>query len=63
MTDGTYIWEDGTAFSNTTFSNWGPAQPNNYHNQDCLDLYYDKGEWVWNDENCDAKLKSLCEIN
>ncbi|XP_053387256.1 CD209 antigen-like protein E [Mercenaria mercenaria] len=61
MAENTFVWIDGTTFSET-FTYWSPGQPNNYNNQDCVDLFKVNGKWEWNDETCTYEIFSLCEF-
>ncbi|XP_066295826.1 lactose-binding lectin l-2-like [Branchiostoma lanceolatum] len=58
--EGSFAWVDGSALG--TYSNWGPAQPNDYWgNQDCVvySAKYPKDKWV--DMGCDELYHSICQ--
>ncbi|XP_045184486.2 CD209 antigen-like protein C [Mercenaria mercenaria] len=59
--ESTFVWIDGTTFS--AFTYWEPGQPNNYLNQDCVELGNRNGKWLWMDSRCTDKRFSLCEFN
>ena len=45
-TEGMYVWADG---SSNSYRNWGPGQPDNSNEEDCVHL---KGDLFWNDLPC-----------
>uniref|UniRef100_A0A9J7Z1L2 Si:ch73-343l4.8 n=1 Tax=Cyprinus carpio carpio TaxID=630221 RepID=A0A9J7Z1L2_CYPCA len=46
---------------------WLKGEPNNTDNEDCIELNYNRGKtgWSplnsWNDDQCSAKKKGICE--
>ena len=46
VTEGTYQWIDGTAFS---YTNWWGGEPNNAGNEDFIAMDLRSGAWGWND--------------
>ena len=63
--DGTDVSNEGTFVSSVTgrrlsYMNWAVSEPNNWGNEDCLNIYRDSGKW--NDVPCDRPLPSVCEI-
>ncbi|XP_053406033.1 perlucin-like protein [Mercenaria mercenaria] len=57
--EGSYRWY-GT-YTSPTFSDWGPGQPDNLGNEDCVGIW-ESIDYRWNDFKCDSyKLKPLCE--
>ncbi|XP_060553568.1 L-selectin-like [Ruditapes philippinarum] len=64
-TEGTFLWEDGTAFPDTPdATKWGPGEPSNqYSREHCVQLYNEDGEWYWNDDWCVFELSSVCDMN
>lgn len=46
VTEGTYLWVDGTPFS---FTNWWGGEPNNSGNEDYVAMDLRSGSWAWND--------------
>ena len=62
--DGTDVATEGTFVSsvtgrNLTYLPWIGGEPNNWGNEDCINIYRDSGKW--NDIPCDRQLPSVCE--
>lgn len=57
VTEGTWVWEDGSPWS---YINWASGEPNNVGNEDCLALR--TFDAFWNDSACSLPLYSVCEI-
>lgn len=59
MTEGTYVWTDGTAFS---FHNWKDGQPkwSSRGREDCVRLKETDGG-KWNDKQCAGLKPYVCE--
>ncbi|XP_078614388.1 uncharacterized protein LOC144883667 [Branchiostoma floridae x Branchiostoma japonicum] len=55
--EGVWEWVDGTPLGG--YSAWGPGEPNNDNDEDCV-LYYD-GK-TWNDDKCSSAKKFICEV-
>jgi len=56
--EGTFVWEDGTSI-NSGYSHWQNKQPNNDHNEDCVEILHDN---EWNDRSCyEQQRLVLCE--
>jgi hypothetical protein len=53
-----WIWVDDSASS---YTNWGPGEPNNAQDEDCAQLNRFSGSDAWNDERCDQELRFICE--
>eukprot|EP00117_Sycon_ciliatum_P008894 scpid15029/ scgid11407/ Macrophage mannose receptor 1; C-type lectin domain family 13 member D; C-type lectin domain family 13 member D-like; Macrophage mannose receptor 1-like protein 1 len=53
-------WADGTPLSRTRYSNWGPSQPNNYKNEDCVAIH--SSDSMWYDRSCDEPHSFVCEV-
>ncbi|HMJ15517.1 MAG TPA: lectin-like protein, partial [Polyangiaceae bacterium] len=54
--EGTYFWADGTP---TTYTAWGTGEPNNFDDEDCVEIHmFDGG---WNDSNCLFERDYVCE--
>ncbi|XP_063042200.1 ladderlectin-like [Engraulis encrasicolus] len=54
--EGIWFWSDGSRF---TFFHWGPGEPNNLNNEDCLHMNYGGG-LLWNDIPCTGLYPSVC---
>ncbi|XP_050334321.1 C-type lectin 37Db-like isoform X1 [Bactrocera neohumeralis] len=64
--DGNDLAKEGKFDSHTTgrpliFTKWSPGNPNNWNNEDCLDLYLYNKILLMNDNNCDAELLAICQ--
>ena len=46
ITEGTFLWVDGTPF---VFTDWWSTEPNNLGNEDFLAFDLRGGSWAWND--------------
>jgi hypothetical protein len=59
--EGTFVWETSkTVLTAATFTNWSPGQPDNWQgNENCVHIWYNS---MWNDANCEAALRALCEV-
>lgn len=55
--DGVYTWADGRP---VTFTNWGPGQPDEWADQDCIEKRQETGE-PWYDQPCERSLRYVCE--
>ncbi|KAM3913508.1 CD209 antigen-like protein 2 [Leptodactylus fuscus] len=55
--EGNWRWVDGTPYESTTWV-WGPEQPNNDGDEDCVTL---SPASQWSDEECSEKYTSVCE--
>ncbi|XP_078594587.1 uncharacterized protein LOC144872390 isoform X2 [Branchiostoma floridae x Branchiostoma japonicum] len=64
--EGKFVWSDGMEAS-TGYTNWFPNEPNNFEGpgEDCVEI---RPPWVqqnaphmWNDRDCGAKLRFVCE--
>ncbi|XP_071511498.1 C-type lectin domain family 19 member A-like [Diadema antillarum] len=52
----TFFWSDGTTVD---YLRWDYGEPNNYHNQDCIQIIkYNK---QWNDRACGDMLAYVCK--
>ena len=48
-----------------SYSNWGPGEPNNEKNEDCvvMDVRDEMTPLVWNDVPCSYEFAFICEMN
>lgn len=54
VTEGTFLWDDGTAF---VYTAWAAGEPNNGGNtyqEDCVVIAGSRAEKLWDDRPCDA---------
>ena len=63
--DGTDAATEGTFVSSVTgaaltYFNWSAGEPNNWDNEDCLNILSDTG--LMNDMKCSELMPSVCEI-
>ncbi|XP_054750997.2 macrophage mannose receptor 1-like [Lytechinus pictus] len=59
-TESGWEYEDGTPYD---YRNWGPGEPNNSGNEDCVHLesyFYKVG--TWNDHKCDRVYRFICKM-
>ncbi|XP_074518048.1 type-2 ice-structuring protein-like [Halichoeres trimaculatus] len=56
LQEGVWEWTDGTTFQ---YRNWCTAQPDNWGNEDCLQMSYSNHK-CWNDVNCGYRYPSVC---
>ena len=50
--ENTFVWTDGTKVN---YQNWGKKQPDNYKNEDCVELDRKALGYVFNDNKCTQK--------
>ena len=41
------------------FPDWSPHEPNNLHQEDCMEIRSSDGKW--NDSRCDSKYAFICQ--
>ncbi|XP_052093067.1 C-type lectin domain family 17, member A-like isoform X1 [Mytilus californianus] len=60
--EGTWVWtnysQEGKLIQPTF---WGPNQPNNYNEQDCLAFYKFYDGYGWDDDQCHLQYHFMCE--
>jgi hypothetical protein len=56
--EGIFHWTDNDVISNG-YTNWDPAEPNNEGDEDCVEVKSYHGRW--NDEECDYKIRYVCQ--
>jgi len=54
--EGIFHWTSG---ARGDFRAWARGEPNDYSDEDCVEVYADT--WLWNDFDCAAPKASLCE--
>merc|ERR1719419_332188 len=60
ISEGMWLWSDGSAVS---YTNWYPGEPNNHESEHCAQIYYwSAGRGFWNDQECSTMLYGLCEL-
>ncbi len=56
--EGRFRWVTGDPVA---FTNWDSGEPNNFFNEDCVELRSGNGRW--NDEDCGAARSYVCECD
>ncbi|CAH1255133.1 CSMD3 [Branchiostoma lanceolatum] len=59
-----FVWSDGTNLASTGYTNWFHNQPDNWRgsDEDCVEMRSPSHPThKWNDLNCHAKLRFVCE--
>jgi len=56
VVENDFKWLDGSAVS---YTNWFEREPNNYHNEDAVELHHHK----WNDRDRSGKLPPVCKVS
>ena len=63
--EGDWMWTDGTQLDLNGYENWGDNQPNDFHNEDCVQIQIRKSDpdhyGKWNDVKCLSRTKYICE--
>jgi len=54
--EGVWKWTSGAPL---TYEAWRSGEPNDFQDEDCVELYLDG--WTWNDFDCSAAKPFLCE--
>lgn len=57
LKEGEFVWSDGTPFNSSVYSNWHHNQPDNFGNEDCVEMTSGK----WNDRPCSDEKFYICE--
>lgn len=55
--ESNFVWTDG--YNATKYANWRKGEPNNYGNEDCVEINFKDG--FWNDENCAFSFSYICQ--
>ncbi|KAI8499392.1 hypothetical protein Bbelb_231560 [Branchiostoma belcheri] len=62
--EGVWMWDDNATLCD--FRAWGPGEPNNENNEDCVE-YFPGGrpekKNTWNDKSCTADRKFICQVS
>ena len=58
--EGKFVWVG------PMYTNWGPGEPNNAGNEDCVEIVTAKSygktfEGRWNDKSCNNKFSFICQ--
>ncbi|XP_013416323.1 perlucin-like [Lingula anatina] len=56
--EGNWVWVENNR--RVSYSNWGPREPNNEDNEDCMEIFHDKKP-EWNDHLCHLAHQFICE--
>jgi hypothetical protein len=59
---GTFYWEDGTPILDY-FVKWGPSQPSDHQDENCVLMLNWENVWDWHDYGCNEVFWSLCEFD
>ncbi|XP_076090188.1 lectin BRA-3-like [Mytilus galloprovincialis] len=57
VTEGQWRWASGELFD---YTDWAPNEPNNDHDQDCLQMFK-TDQYHWDDDRCDVAKHFICE--
>ena len=59
--EGRFVWQHSLS-PLRGYTNWGPGEPNNLNNEDCVLLRPRRqGGWKWNDSLCHTNRYALCK--
>ncbi|XP_035678932.1 uncharacterized protein LOC118417473 [Branchiostoma floridae] len=58
VTEGQFLWEDGTSLASTGFTDWYPGEPNGGAGENCVQYW----RHSWNDRGCTDLLGFTCEV-
>ncbi|XP_078688578.1 polycystin family receptor for egg jelly-like isoform X2 [Branchiostoma floridae x Branchiostoma belcheri] len=58
VTEGQFLWEDGTSLTSTGFTDWYPGEPNGGSLENCVQYW----RRTWNDRSCTDQLGFTCEV-
>ncbi|XP_048738440.1 perlucin-like protein isoform X2 [Ostrea edulis] len=53
-------WRWMPHFDKIDYNDWIPGQPNDNHNQDCMQLYH-AVQYHWDDDHCEEQKYFICE--
>ena len=57
--ENAFAWTDGTKVD---YTNWGKNQPDNFKNEDCVELDKKAMGYVFNDNKCTKLLPFVCKM-
>ena len=57
--EGNFTWDNGGRPVSPGYTNWGPNEPNNQNEEDCV--HYAGNSFLWNDNNCGSLFGGICE--
>ena len=57
--ENAFAWTDGTKVD---YTKWGKSQPDNFKNEDCVELDKKAMGYVFNDNKCTKLLPFVCKI-
>ncbi|KAI8482560.1 hypothetical protein Bbelb_397080 [Branchiostoma belcheri] len=57
VTEGQFLWEDGSSLTSTGFTDWYPGEPNGGSLENCVQYW----RQTWNDRSCTDQLGFTCE--
>lgn len=57
LKEGEFVWSDSTPLNSSVYSNWNHGQPDNYGNEDCVEMTSGK----WNDRPCSDEKFYICQ--
>jgi len=56
--EGKWMWSS-TNTPVEEYTDWSPHEPNNLHQEDCMEIRSSDGKW--NDSRCDSKYAFICQ--
>jgi hypothetical protein len=59
--DNAFTWVSGPPVANGFGSNWGPAQPDRFPGQDCIEKRQEQLNERWYDQPCVSPFRFVCE--
>ena len=61
ITEGQFQWIGDPDIPFDSFTNWNDGEPNNWASREnCIELCYDSGGGLWNDNSCSNALPFVC---
>ena len=59
-TEGVWMWDSGAG---VTLNHWEPDQPDNDYGASCMVVNVVWNSWEWDDQHCDSRYRSVCELD